>query len=93
MYSTLPEIRCNYCSEMRSLRWMGIALGGLVALYLVVRGVVELVTINYTQPASYQRDWGGPRLAGVLAVHAGPAVLVVVGLACWVHWGKRNTNG
>ena len=87
--SEAPE----YDFEVRSLRWLGIALGVVLALFLVVRGIVELFTIAYTQPASYRQDWGGPHLAGVLAVHTGPAVVVVVGIVDWVHWRKRNTDG
>ena len=75
------------------LRWLGIVLGGLLALYLVVRGVVELLTVDYSRPSSYQQDWGGPHLAGVLAVHSGPAVLVVVGLTYALHRRKRQSTG
>ena len=73
------------------LQWLGIVLGGILALYLVVRGVVELFTIDYSKPSSYQRDWGGPHLAGVLAVHCGPAALVVAGLAYLLHRRKRQS--
>jgi hypothetical protein len=64
-----------------TLRWLGIVLGSLIALYLVVRAVVELLTIKYSQPSSYQPVWGGPHVAGVLAVHVGPGVLVLAGAA------------
>jgi hypothetical protein len=73
------------------LQWLGIVLGGILALYLVVRGVVELFTIDYSKPSSYQQDWGGPHLAGVLAVHCGPAALVVAGLAYLLHRRKRQS--
>jgi hypothetical protein len=38
--------------------------------------------------ASYRLDWGGPSLAGVFAVHTGPAVLILAGTALWLrrHW-------
>jgi hypothetical protein len=62
----------------------------VLAAYLVVRGVVELVTIDYGDPDSYRSDWGGPSLAGVLAVHAGPGILVVAGTA--VHHGRRRSR-
>jgi hypothetical protein len=55
--------------------------GGLLAAYLVVRGVLEFFTINYADPASYRDDWGGPSLAGVFAVHSGPAVVIVTAAA------------
>jgi len=32
------------------LQWLGIVLGGILALYLVVRGVVELFTSDYSKP-------------------------------------------
>jgi hypothetical protein len=73
------------------LQWLGIVLGGILALYLVVRGVVELFTIDYSKPSSYQQDWGGPHLAGVLAVHCGPAALIVAGLAYSLHRPKRQS--
>jgi hypothetical protein len=59
----------------------------LFAVYLVVRALVELATIHYGDPASYARDWGGPSLAGVLAVHAGPGIAVAVAT---VWWGLRR---
>ena len=59
----------------------------LLAAYLVVRAIVEVATIHYGVPASYARDWGGPSLAGVLAVHAGPG-LAVIAAAIW--WGLRR---
>jgi hypothetical protein len=49
----------------------------LVGMYLVVRAIVELVTIDYGDAASYEDDWGGPSLAGVLAVHCLPGVIAV----------------
>jgi hypothetical protein len=51
------------------------ALGWLLGLYLVVRGIAELFVLDWGNPASYQDDWGGPTLAGVLAVHSGPGLL------------------
>jgi len=59
----------------------------LLAAYLVVRALVELATIHYNVPASYAKDWGGPSLAGVLAVHAGPGIAVLVAT---VWWGLRR---
>jgi hypothetical protein len=51
--------------------------GGLVAGYSIVRGIVEFFTVNYSDPASYHDSWGGPSLAGVLAVHSGPGLLAL----------------
>jgi hypothetical protein len=62
------------------------------AVYLVGRGVAELFLIHYGNPASYAKDWGGPSLAGVLAVHSGPA-LVIIGCGAW-RWrrGRRTQS-
>jgi hypothetical protein len=61
------------------LRGAGKAVAGLVALFLVGRGVAEFFTVTYSDPASYRDAWGGPSLAGVFAVHSGPAVVILVG--------------
>lgn len=54
------------------------SVGGLVAAYLVGRGIAEFFLVNYSHPASYRDSWGGPSLAGVFAVHSGPGFLVLV---------------
>jgi hypothetical protein len=63
-------------------QWPFLTIGTLLAVYLVGRGIVELFTIHYSDPASYAGDWGGPSLAGVLAVHSGPA-LVIIAATAW----------
>jgi hypothetical protein len=60
------------------LRRIGAALLALVAVYFVVRGVVELVTVDPSRPETYRRDWGGPSYLGVVLVHAGPGLLAAV---------------
>jgi hypothetical protein len=74
----------------RFLRRIGIALGALLGLYLVVRAVAEFWVIDFSDPASYASDWGGPTLAGVLAVHMGPAVVVIVATVLW--WRRRRAR-
>jgi hypothetical protein len=54
------------------------AVIGVIAVYAVVRGGAELFLIDYGDPASYRQDWGGPSLPGVLAVHTGPGLAVLV---------------
>jgi hypothetical protein len=73
-------------------RAAGLFLGGALALYLVGRGVAEFFIIHYSDPASYRSDWGGPSLAGVFAVHSGPAVAIVVGSAIYLRrrWQGRR---
>jgi hypothetical protein len=53
--------------------------------------VVEVVAVDPDDPSSYRDDWGGPSYVGVLLVHAGPGLLVVVlvGLLLW----RRRDRG
>jgi hypothetical protein len=68
------------------MKTVGIVLAYVVGAYLVVRAVVELVTIDYGDSTSYEDDWGGPTLVGVLAVHCLPGLLA---LALMI-WGVRR---
>ena len=54
------------------------AFGVLLGLYLIVRGIAEPFVIDMSDPAAYGTDWGGPSLAGVLAVHCGPGLVAAV---------------
>jgi hypothetical protein len=65
-------------------------VAGVIALYAVVRGVAELFLIDYGKPASYRQDWGGPSLLGVLAVHAGPGLAVLLGTFVWLRGRRRH---
>jgi hypothetical protein len=73
------------------MKAIGIVFAYLVGAFLVVRAVVELVTIDYGDASSYEDDWGGPSLVGVLAVHCLPGVIA----AALMIWGaqrlRRNT--
>jgi hypothetical protein len=71
-------------------RGLGLALAAPLALYLVARGVAEFFTVNYGDPASYAGDWGGPSLAGVFAVHTGPAVAIVAASAVFLIRRRRS---
>lgn len=62
-------------------------IGVAVCLYFIARAVAEPFVIDMSDPASYQDDWGGPSLAGVLAVHCGPGI-VAAGLLAW--WFRRR---
>jgi hypothetical protein len=66
------------------------ALTGVIALYAVVRGLAELFLIDYGDPSSYREDWGGPSLLGVLAVHAGPGLAVLVSAFVWLRRHRRQ---
>jgi hypothetical protein len=72
--------------------WQRLAAGAaaLLAVYLVGRGIVELFTVNYSDPASYRGDWGGPSLAGVLAVHSGPALAILIAAGVWLRRRVRR---
>ena len=63
-----------------------VVVGYVVGTYLVVRAVVELVTIDYGDPSSYRDDWGGPSLLGVLAVHCLPGAIALLAMI----WGLRR---
>ena len=69
--------------------WPLFAIGAVLAVYLVGRGVAELILIHYGDPASYAKDWGGPSLAGVLAVHSGPGLVIVAAGTWWWLRGRR----
>ncbi len=64
------------------MRKLLLGLGLIVGIYLVGRAIVEPFVINAGDPSTYQNDWGGPSLAGVVAVHCGPGVIVAAG-AVW----------
>ncbi|HEY6596860.1 MAG TPA: hypothetical protein VI011_22570 [Asanoa sp.] len=70
-----------------------IGLGLLLAAYLIVRAIIEPFVIDFSDPATYDKDWGGPHLAGVLAVHCGPGLLAAALIAWWwVRLRKRRTR-
>ena len=73
-----------------ALRIAAWTLGGLVALYLVIRAIAEFFIVNYNDPASYRSAWGGPTLAGVFAVHAGPGLLILIGAAVYLSRRRRS---
>jgi len=78
-------------SHRSPVRVIGLAIAGLLGLYLVGRGVLEFFTIHYNDPASYAKDWGGPSLAGVFAVHSGPAVAIVIASVIYPARRRRRT--
>ena len=66
------------------------ALAVILAVFLILRAVVELFVIDLSDPSSYASDWGGPSLAGVLLVHCLPGVLAAIGLVVW--WRGRRAR-
>ena len=72
--------------------WPLLGIGAVLAVYLVGRGVAELFLIHYGDPASYAKDWGGPSLAGVLAVHSGPGLVIIASGAWWWLRGRSTQS-
>jgi hypothetical protein len=66
-----------------------IVLGNLLGVYLFVRALAEPFVITMSDPSTYHLDWGGPSLAGVLAVHCGAGLLYAAGVAWWLV-GRRD---
>lgn len=74
-----PDLRPPSVEDMKRFGFGLLrVLGVLLAMYLVVRAVAEPFVIDMTDSATYRNDWGGPSLAGVLAVHCGPGVLAAM---------------
>lgn len=69
------------------MRRIAVFLGVVLGLYLTGRAVAELFVIHWGDAARYRNDWGGPSLAGVLAVHCLPG-LILPGYLAWR--GSRN---
>ncbi len=64
-------------------------LAAAVGVFLIVRAIAEPFTIDMSDPATYSDDWGGPSLAGVLAVHMLPGVIAAAGFA-WAVMRRRS---
>ena len=57
---------------MRRVVWV-IAI--VFGAFLIFRAIAELFVVDMDDPTTYRNDWGGPSLAGVLAVHMMPGLL------------------
>jgi len=55
----------------------GTVLLWIIGIFLVLRAAVEPFAIDLHDPAAYHLDWGGPHLAGVLAIHMGPGIIAL----------------
>ena len=58
-----------------------LSLGWVVGAFLVVRAIVEPFVIDFGDKSSYEKDWGGPNIVGVLLVHCGPGIIAAVLMA------------
>jgi hypothetical protein len=83
------------CTVVSAVHRVAIVVGLVVGAFFIVRAVVELLTIDYSDPSSYADDWGGPSLAGVLLVHCGLGLIsaIAIGVSAWrrVH-AERTTD-
>jgi hypothetical protein len=68
----------------------GIAvLGAVLGVVLIVRAIAEPFVIDMSDSATYRDDWGGPSLAGVLAVHMLPG-LIAAAVFVWAVTRRRS---
>jgi len=67
-----------------------LVVGAVVAAFFIVRAIVEVLTIRYGDPSSYEHDWGGPSLIGVLLVHCLPGVLAAVAIVVVVRTRRQD---
>ena len=63
------------------MKRIGLVTLWIIGLYLIVRAIIEPFLIDLGDPATYHLDWGGPHLAGVLAVHCGPGIVAAALMA------------
>jgi drug/metabolite transporter superfamily protein YnfA len=57
---------------MKRVLWL---LAFVVGGFFIVRALMEPFVIDFSDPSSYENDWGGPSLIGVLLVHMGPGII------------------
>ena len=75
------------------MRRVALLVGLVFAVFLVVRAVVELITFHYSDPSSYEHDWGGPSMVGVLLVHCLPGMFAAVAVLLWVRRSRASPSG
>ncbi len=75
------------------MRRAGLVVGSVLAVFFIVRAIVEVVTLDYSDPSSYQHDWGGPSLPGVLLVHCLPGLLAAAAIVFLIRRSRRSTRG
>jgi hypothetical protein len=60
---------------------------GLAGIFLAGRALVEPFSVDPFRSQTYRRDWGGPHYLGVIAVHSGPGLIIVIS---WVLRRRRS---
>ena len=80
---------------MAGMKKVLLGFGLVLGVYLIGRAIAEFFLIDFSDPASYRADWGGPSLAGVLAVHCGFGLvaLMLIGWAPAALSGVARTGG
>lgn len=73
------------------MRRVGVAALLIVGAYLVVRAAIDPFLRDFSDPSTYEDDWGGPSLVGVLIVHMGPGVVAAVLMLRWFR--RRRAAG
>ncbi|HMG29008.1 MAG TPA: hypothetical protein VK585_02665 [Jiangellaceae bacterium] len=71
------------------MRRVAAALGVVLGIFLIIRAIAEPFVIDFSDPATYRNDWGGPSLAGVLAVHMLPG-LIAAAVFVWTVMRRRS---
>jgi hypothetical protein len=75
------------------MKRVAVGLGVVLGLYFIIVAIAEPFRIDMSDPATYSDDWGGPSLAGVLAVHMGPGVIAAtVLIALLVRRSSRTSQ-
>jgi len=75
------------------MKRVAVGLGVVLGLYSIIVAIAEPFRIDMSDPATYSDDWGGPSLAGVLAVHMGPGVIAAtVLIALLVRRSSRTSQ-
>lgn len=82
----------NHTVRNQTVKTVGWTLAIAVGLYLIGRAVAEPFLIDLTDPASYRDDWGGPSLAGVLAVHCVPGILSLAAMIAALRRGRPSRH-
>ena len=71
---------------MAGMKKVLLGFGLVLGVYLIGRAIAEFFLIDFSDPASYRADWGGPSLAGVLAVHCGFGLVSLMAIG----WGASR---
>jgi hypothetical protein len=78
--------------EEQTMKRAAVIAAMVVGLYLTGRAVAEFFVLHWGDAASYRNDWGGPSLAGVLAVHCLPG-LILPGYLAWRYSASKQQRG